>query len=99
MKIDPNLLQQGKIINPKTQHPDEIFAGPAITVSGFAPLPLANGNIRLAFSEQVFSDGKHHFRAAVDMPLSVFDSFIETLIKFKQQISASKPEAPNVGNA
>lgn len=89
---------QGKILNPAGQHPDEFFSSPAVSISGWAPFGMSNGNVRIAFSEQVFTDGKHHPRGAVEMPLELFNKFIESLLKFQQLNVATKKEVPNVGS-
>lgn len=91
------LPAQGRILNPQAQSPDEFFSGPSMSVSGWAPLVMANGNIRIAFSEQVFGDGKHHFRTAVEMPKEIFDKFAESLVEFQRaRANAIKPEVQNV---
>jgi hypothetical protein len=90
---------QGRILNPQAQSMDDFFSGPAITVSGMVPLLMADGSIRLAFCEQVFTDGKQHFRTAISIPKDAFNSFVETLVKFRSEQLESKGEAPDAREA
>lgn len=95
-------LPQGRILNPQAQSMDDCFSGPAVTVSGMAPILMADGSIRLAFCEQVFTDGKQHFRTAINIPPDAFNSFVETLVKFqKEQILplTKQKDVPDVREA
>jgi hypothetical protein len=84
-QLPPN-IPQGMLLNPKQQHPDEFFSGPAVTVSGWAPIPMDNGSVRIAFCEKVFSDGKAHFRTAVTLDRIGFIAFVDSMVKFKNQL-------------
>lgn len=66
------------------------FSGPAMIVSGMAPLLMGDGSVRLAFCEQVFTDGKQHFRTAIVIPKDAFATFLEMLIKFRDENVTSK---------
>jgi hypothetical protein len=86
---------QGRILNTQAQSVDEIFSGAAISVSGMMPLMMADGSIRLAFCEQVFIDGKQHFRTAISIPKDAFNVFVETLVKFRNEQVAQPKEVPS----
>jgi hypothetical protein len=94
----PLIPIQGRILNTQAQSVDECFGGPAVCVSGMAPFLMTDGSIRLAFCEQVFADGKQHFRTAISIPQDVFNSFVETLVKFRNEQVAQPKEVPS-GNS
>jgi len=95
-----NNLQLGKIINTQQQPPDEFLSDAAITVSGWAPLPMADGSIRIAFCERVFEGGTNHARGAIVMSKDSFNNFVNSLVEFRRmQLPPQKIEVPNVGNA
>ena len=77
-----NLHQLGKVINTNKQHPDEFLSDAAITVSGWASMPMTDGFIRIAFCEQVFVDGKSHSRGAIVMSKDSFNTFVKSLVEF-----------------
>ena|ERR1700679_117697 len=90
MKFDPNQYRpqpQGQLLNMQQQNPDEYFSGPASPVSAWAPMLMQNGSVRLVFAEQVFPNGKYHFRSAVEMPIPVFNMFVQSLVEFQQQVN------------
>jgi hypothetical protein len=81
------------------QNPDEFFSGPAIIVSGWVPLQMADGSVRIAFCEQVFTDGKQHFRTAVVIPKNAFNAFVETLVNFQKSQTTTSLQEVKHGNA
>jgi hypothetical protein len=94
-----NPLQLGKVLNTQTQHPDEFLSDAAITVSGFAPIPMADGSVRIAFCEKVFNDGKSHPRGAVVMSKESFSTFVKSLVEFQRMQLPHNEVNRNVGNA
>jgi hypothetical protein len=100
MRFNPKQFSpNARLLNPQQQNPDEYFSGPASSVSAWAPMLMQNGSVRLAFAEQVFREGKQHFRSAVEMPLPIFNMFVQSLVEFQQQANVPTNAIKEVSNA
>jgi hypothetical protein len=87
--------QQGMLLQPKQQDPDDFLSSPAVTISGWAFMLTNTSDIRIAFCEQVFPDGKLHPRTAVTLSRENLVRLVNEITKFKDAITTQLTENKN----